>query len=62
MAFKAHPYEGELTPSGYWVTLRAEIDAPGWLVTVYNFATWRHQTFRFADEATARRYFIQWTL
>lgn len=56
------PRSAFLAPSGYYVVMRPDIGRDGWVVKVYNFATWKHREARFADEATAHGYYVQWTL
>lgn len=60
--FKAHTYEGTLSPSGMWVVLRA-LEVPGfWIVRVLNFATWKHTEVEFESEAAARKYVALWMI
>lgn len=57
-----HEHPGVLTPSGYYVVCRPYVGKPGWVVMVYDFATWKHREYRYDDEAAAKRHFIQWLL
>lgn len=62
MSFKAHRYEGFLTPSGMWVVLRPLGEPDFWLVRVLNFATWKHTEVEFESEAAARKYVALWLI
>jgi hypothetical protein len=48
------PFKGQWSPGALYVCVRPEITGPGWVLKVYNFATWRHKTVIYATEAEAR--------
>lgn len=49
-------------PDGLVIVCREEIGAPGWIVRVLNFATWKHLKYSYATQAEAEREFLKWSI
>ena len=55
-------FKGFWSEGGLWICVRPEIGRPGWIVRVYNFATWKHKTLTFETEKEARTEAVRWML
>lgn len=56
------PREQFASPAGYWIVLRPEIGAPGWIVRILNFASFKYRKLAFDTEAEARYEANKWRI